>query len=508
MNEQAIGKIVIVGGGTAGWMSAAGLARVLGPSCQITLVESPEIGTVGVGEATLPTLPYFNRSLGIDETDFIRKTQATFKLGIEFKDGGQVGKRFFHGFSDYGPPVQGRSPYLHWMRLAREFKDMPPFEEWSITAMMARRQRFAPPFELVPGAGPAYSYGYHFDAGLYAAYLREYATQRGVQRVEGMITEVEQHPETGFITAVKLRDGQRIEGELFIDCSGFRGLLIEGVYQAGYDDWSAMLPCNSAQAVPCAKGEQITPYTISTARPAGWTWRIPLQHRTGNGYVYCDGFTSDAQAGRLLLDNLDGEALGEPRQLRFTAGRRRKSWIKNCVAVGLSGGFLEPLESTSINIIENAVGWLVQFFPDRGFRPELANEFNRLVSERYAYVRDFIILHYKITDRSDSEFWRYCANMPIPDTLRHQIELFRETGHVMIYDQQGFREQSHLAILTGLGVQPKAYDPLAELQDLRQVQAHFWNLRNAIARAVDGMPDHAQFVHKHVAAAPVRQTAA
>jgi tryptophan halogenase len=234
----------------------------------------------------------------------------------------------------------------------------------------------------------------------------------------------------------------------------------------------------------------------------------PLQHRTGNGYVYCDGFTSDAQAGRLLLDNLDGEALGEPRQLRFTAGRRRKSWIKNCVAVGLSGGFLEPLESTSINIIENAVGWLVQFFPDRGFRPELANEFNRLVSERYAYVRDFIILHYKITDRSDSEFWRYCANMPIPDTLRHQIELFRETGHVMIYDQQGFREQSHLAILTGLGVQPKAYDPMAELQDLRQVQAHFWNLRNAIARAVDGMPDHAQFVHKHVAAAPVRQTAA
>ncbi|MYN20099.1 tryptophan halogenase [Rugamonas sp. FT107W] len=501
MTDQAIRKIVIVGGGTAGWMSAAGLVKLLGTSCRIVLVESAEIGTVGVGEATLPTLPYFNRSLGIDETDFVRATQATFKLGIEFKDWGLVGNRFFHGFSDYGPLVQGRSPYLHWLRLAREFKDMPPLEEWSMTAVMARKQRFLPSFELVPGAGSAYAYGYHFDAGLYAAYLRDYAVRLGVRRVEGMVTTVEQHPETGFITAIKLRDGQRIEGDLFVDCSGFRGLLIEGVYQAGYDDWSAMLPCNSAQAVPCARGEQVTPYTVSTARPAGWTWRIPLQHRTGNGHVYCDGFTSDAEAQRLLLDNLDGEALAEPRQLRFTAGRRRKSWIKNCVAIGLSGGFLEPLESTSINMIENAVGWLVQYFPDRACRPALADEFNRLVSERYEYVRDFIILHYKITGRSDSEFWRYCADMPIPDTLRHQIELFRETGHVMIYDLQGFREASHLAILMGLGVRPRGYDPMAELLDLRQVQAHFWNLRNAIARAVDGMPDHAQFLREHVAAA-------
>jgi len=501
MTDQAIRKIVIVGGGTAGWMSAAGLVKLLGASCQIVLVESAEIGTVGVGEATLPTLPYFNRSLGIDEADFVRATQATFKLGIEFKDWGAVGNRFFHGFSDYGPLVQGRSPYLHWLRLAREFKDMPPMEEWSMTAVMARKQRFQPSFELVPGAGSAYSYGYHFDAGLYAAYLRDYAVRLGVRRVEGMVTTVEQHPETGFITAINLRDGQRIEGDLFVDCSGFRGLLIEGVYQAGYDDWSAMLPCNSAQAVPCARGEQVTPYTVSTARPAGWTWRIPLQHRTGNGHVYCDGFTSDAEAQRLLLDNLDGEALAEPRQLRFTAGRRRKSWIKNCVAIGLSGGFLEPLESTSINMIENAVGWLVQYFPDRACSPALAHEFNRLVSERYEYVRDFIILHYKITGRSDSEFWRYCADMPIPDTLRHQIELFRETGHVMIYDLQGFREASHLAVLTGLGVRPRAYDPMAELLDLRQVQAHFWNLRNAIARAVDGMPDHAQFLREHVAAA-------
>jgi tryptophan halogenase len=354
----------------------------------------------------------------------------------------------------------------------------------------------------------AYSYAYHFDAGLYAAYLRDYAMQRGVQRIEGMITNVEQHPETGFITAVNLRDGRRVEGDLFVDCSGFRGLLIEGVYKAGYDDWSAMLPCNSAQAVPCAKVDRLTPYTVSAAKSAGWTWRIPLQHRTGNGHVYCDGFTTDEEASRVLLDGLDGRALGEPRQLRFTAGRRRKSWIKNCVAVGLASGFLEPLESTSINIIELTVGWLLQFFPDRDFRPELADEFNRLITERYEFVRDFIILHYKVTNRTDSEFWRYCANMPIPDTLQHQIDLFRETGRVVIYDPQGFGVPSHVSILMGLGVVPKTNDPLIERMDVQQLHAHFWKLRDTIARTVAAMPDHGDYIKQHVAADPMPEMAA
>ena len=493
---KAIRKIVIVGGGTAGWMTAAPLALRLGKACAIVLVESPDIGTVGVGEATLPTIAYFNRALGIDGADFVRKTRATFKLGIEFKDWGHVGNRFFHGFGDFGPAIENRSPYTYWLRLARAFKDTPSYEQWSVATAMARANRFTHPCGDQPSVTNAFQYAYHFDAGLYAAYLRDYAMRRGVARVEGMITGVEQHPGTGFITAVKLRDGGRIEGDLFIDCSGFRGLLIEGVYRAGYDDWSAMLPCNSAQAVPCERVDPLTPYTLSTARGGGWTWRIPLQHRTGNGHVYCDAFTSDGEASRVLLAGLDGRALDDPRQLRFTTGRRRKSWIKNCVAIGLSSGFLEPLESTSINIIENSVGWLLQHFPDRDFRPALADEFSRLVSQRYEFVRDFIIMHYKITRRDDTGFWRYCAAMPIPDTLRHQIELFRETGRVAVYDPQGFSVASHISILAGLGVSPRTYDPLIDLMDPQALRTHFERVRETIVRTVDAMPDHAGYVAK------------
>jgi hypothetical protein len=500
---QHIKDIVIVGGGTAGWMTAAPLAQRLGKRCEVVLIESPEIGTIGVGEATLPTIRYYNLALGLDGAEFVKATQATFKLGIDFKDWGHIGNRFFHGFGDFGPDIENRSPYMYWLRLARELKDVPSYEEWSVATVMARNYRFMPPYGDKPAPTNAYSYGFHFDAGLYAAYLRDYATQRGAVRIEGMITDVEQHPETGFITAVKLRDGRRVEGDLFVDCSGFRGLLIEGVYQAGYEDWSEMLPCNSAQAVACAKVEKITPYTTSTAKQAGWTWRIPLQHRTGNGHVYCNAFTSNEEASRVLLEGLDAPALGEPRQLRFTTGRRRKSWIKNCVAIGLSSGFLEPLESTSINMIENAVGWLVQFFPERDCRPELADEFNRLVTERYVAVRDFIVLHYKLTKRDDSEFWRYCADMPIPDSLRHQIELFRETGRVILYDPQGFSVSSHVSLLMGLGVNPKTYDPFIDALDLRQLHAHFAKVRESIMRAVQATPDHAQYIREHAAAPPV-----
>jgi hypothetical protein len=326
---------------------------------------------------------------------------------------------------------------------------------------------------------------------------------RGARRVEGTITAVEQHPETGFITALTLRDGRRIEGDLFIDCSGFRGLLIEDTLHAGYDDWSAQLPCNSALAVPCASAPRLTPYTRSTAKEAGWIWRIPLQHRTGNGHVYSNAFTSDERARDTLLQGLDGAALDVPRQLRFVTGRRRKSWIKNCVAIGLSAGFVEPLESTSINLIETAVGKLVELFPDRDFRPELADEFNRVMSMRYESVRDFIMLHYKLTARDDSEFWRYCAAMPIPDSLRHQIELFRETGRVTILDRDGFAEPSFVAMMTGLGVMPKRYDPLADRDDLRQVHGHFASLRDMIAAAVSKMPDHDTFVRTQAVSAKV-----
>jgi glycine/D-amino acid oxidase-like deaminating enzyme len=503
MQENAIRKIVIVGGGTAGWMAAAPLAQRLGKRCEVILVESPEIGTIGVGESTLPTIRFYNASLGIDAADFIRKTHATFKLGIEFKDWGHLGNRFFHGFGDFGPRVDNRSPHMHWLRLAQEFDNMPALENWSVSSVMARQMRFAPPDKGTPSITDAYSYGFQFDATLYAAYLRDYAIARGAQRIEGMIVEVEQHPESGFITAVKLRDGRRVEGDLFIDCSGFRGLLIEGALKAGYEDWSDYLPCNSASVVACAKAPRMTPYTRSTAKSAGWIWRIPLQQRTGNGHVYSDAFTTDEQARQDLLDSLDAPALGEPRQLRFVTGRRRKSWVKNCVAVGLSAGFVEPLESTSIHLIETAVGKLISLFPDRDFRPELSEQFNRQMGIRYESVRDFIILHYKLTRRDDTEFWRYCANMAIPDSLRQQIELFRETGHVAVLDPDGFAEPSFVAMMLGLGVVPKRYDPFVDHADLRQLHGHFAGLRDMIAQTVARMPDHDSYIASQVSAAPM-----
>jgi hypothetical protein len=503
MQDNPIRKIVIVGGGTAGWMAAAPLALRLagaGPNaCEVTLVESPEIGTIGVGEATLPTIRFYNNSLGLDGVDFIRKTQATFKVGIEFCDWGHLGNRFFHGFGDFGPPLGSHAAHMGWLRLSREFENMPPLDEWSVATMMARHDKFMPPSPEQPAVTDAFSYGFHFDAGLYANYLRDFAVKHGARRIEGTIVGVDQHPETGFITAVRLRDGQSVEGDLFIDCSGFRGLLIEETLHAGYEDWSDYLPCNSAQAVPCAKAPVLTPYTRSTAREAGWTWRIPLQHRTGNGHVYSNAFTSDERARDVLLEGLDGEALDEPRQLRFVTGRRKRSWVKNCVAVGLSAGFVEPLESTSIALIETAVGKLVELFPDRAMRPELADEFNRYMGGRYESVRDFIVMHYKLTTRDDTEFWRYCANMPIPDTLRHQIELFRETGRVTILDPDGFNEPSFVAMLTGLGVMPKRYDVMVDRLDIRQVHGHFASLREMIAKAVAGMPDHGAYIAKHVA---------
>ena len=503
MPAKPIRKIVIVGGGTAGWMSAAPLALCMGSACEIVLVESPDIGTVGVGEATLPSIRRYNSGLGIDGTDFIKKTQATFKLGIEFKDWGHLGNSFFHGFGDFGPTIAGRPPHMHWMRLARADPATPSFENWSMSTVMARNGRFMPPAGDQPAGAGTYSYGFHFDAGLYAAYLRDYAMQRGVVRIEGMITEVEQHPETGFILAVKLRDGRRIDGDLFVDCSGFRALLIEGALKAGYDDWSEHLPCNSALAVPCAKVAQLTPFTRASAKSAGWVWRIPLQHRTGNGHVYSDAFTSDEEAARVLLDGLDGRALDVPRQLRFTTGRRRKSWVKNCVAIGLSGGFVEPLESTSISLIDDAIAALIKYFPDSDFRPELANEFNRQIAGNYESVRDFIVMHYKLTKRSDSDFWRHCAAMPIPDALQHQIELFRETGRVTILDPHGFEESSFISMLLGLGAVPKSYDPYVDLMDLGHLRSHFVRLRDSIVRTVNAMPEHTQFIAQRVAAPPV-----
>jgi tryptophan halogenase len=496
MQQNPIRKIVIVGGGTAGWMSAAPLALRLGRSAEIVLVESPDIGTIGVGEATLPTIRFYNMALQLDHADFIRKTQASFKLGIEFKDWGHVGNRFFHGFGSFGPALNGIAPHHYWLRLARTFDKMPAMENWSVSSIMARENKFMLPTDAQPDVTDGFSFGYHFDAGLYAAYLRDYAMARGTKRVEGTISGVDQHPETGFVTALRLADGRTIDGDLFIDCSGFRGLLIEGALKAGYEDWSEHLPCNSALAVPCARVEPLTPYTRSTAKGAGWLWRIPLQHRTGNGHVYSNAFTTDDQARQDLLDGLDGEALDEPRQLRFVTGKRKNSWVKNVVAIGLSAGFVEPLESTSISLIETGIGTLLELWPDRDFRPELATEYNRKIGSRYESIRDFIIMHYKLTKRDDTEFWRYCANMTIPDSLAHQIELFRETGRITILDPDSFGQPSFVSMLTGLGVEPKRYDPFVDTVDMRELHGHFAGLRDLIVQTVARMPAHGAYLDK------------
>jgi Tryptophan halogenase len=502
MNDPRIRKVVIVGGGTAGWMTAAPLAQLMrrhrgGPPCEVLLVESPDIGTIGVGEATLPSILQHNRALGLDPAHFLSRTQASFKLGIEFRDWGHLGHRFFHGFGDFGPPIEGRAPWQHWLRLQRG-GDMPTYEDWSMASVMARSNRFTPPQGDRPSAANAYSYAFHFDASLYAAYLREVAMELGAQRIEGTIVEVERRAEDGFVAALRLADGRRIEGDLFVDCSGLRGLLIEGAMQAGFDDWSAMLPCNSALAVPCARVEPLTPYTVSAAQSAGWTWRIPLQHRTGNGHVYCSGYTSDEEAAQVLLQGLDGKALDTPRPIRFTTGRRRQSWVKNVVAIGLSAGFLEPLESTSIHLILDNVGRLIHFFPDRDFRPELIAEFNRLGQLQFEAIRDFIVLHYKLTQRSDSEFWRYCAAMPIPDTLAQQIELFHSSGRVRVLDPNGFQEPSWVSIYFGLGLLPERHDPFVDQVDEAALRTHFTRLRAAIAQTAAAMPQHGDYIQRAV----------
>lgn len=502
LRNRPLQRIVIVGGGSAGWITAAPLARMLcrpdqpEQHCEVTLVESADIGTVGVGEATLPTVRFFNQMLGIDEADFVRKTRASFKLGIEFRDWGRKGHRFFHGFGDFGPAIHNRPLWAYWLRARALDPTLPSYEDWSVATVMARQQRFTPPQPGEPAPINGFNYAFHFDASLYGAYLREYALRHGAKRVEGTITRVETRPEDGFVKTLHLSDGRRIEGDLFMDCSGFRALLIDGAMQSPYEDWSHWLPCDRALAVPCERVDPMTPFTTSTAQSAGWQWRIPLQHRTGNGLVYCSSYLDTAEAERTLLSHLDGKPLDEPRAQRFVTGRRKKAWVKNVVAIGLSSGFLEPLESTSLHLIMDAVGRLTALLPDMAFEPTLADEFNRQMAYRYESVRDFIILHYKVGERRDSEFWRYCADMPIPDELAHQIELFRKTGRVAILEPEGFTEPSWVSILLGLGIVPERCDPYVDLVDMPLISRHLQGVREAIARTVATMPSHSSFLDR------------
>ncbi|WP_416306011.1 tryptophan halogenase family protein [Neptunicella sp. SCSIO 80796] len=489
MQTEAIRHIVIVGGGSAGWMAAAALAnRIPSEFCQITLVESDAIGTVGVGESTIPHIQQFNAELGIDEQDFIRQTRATIKLGIQFNDWANLGDSYMHPFSETGHVTQGIDFHHYWLK-SRTMGDNSRLDEYSLAAMAGKARRFAPPVAKKESLLSAYTYSYHIDATAYARYLRDYAEKRGVKRVEGKIIEVQQHAQSGFIETVVLENGHKIGGELFVDCSGFAGLLIDKKLQSRFIDWSHWLATDSAAVVPCERNQPLNPYTIATARDAGWQWQIPLQHRMGNGHVFSSSHMSEQTALDTLMQTIPGQPTAEPRILRFKAGRREQSWCKNCVAIGLSSGFLEPLESTSIFLIQMGILKLLEFFPSKDFPQAGIAQYNQSMSYFYDQIRNFIILHYHATSRSDTEFWNDCRTMSIPDDLQRLIRLFKQCGRV---DRTQFGIWS--AVCIGQGLIPEQYDARIDGVDYRQIQQYMANYRNQVQRAVNTLPPVEMFI--------------
>jgi tryptophan halogenase len=482
-------RIVILGGGTAGWMTAAALSRSLGRAVSITLLESEEIGTVGVGEATIPTIHWFNELIGLDEAEFLRATKATFKLGIEFVGWTAPGHRYFHPFGQYGASLPGVAFHHRWLKARAEGMDL-PLSALSLATRLAAEDRFAKPSGDPRSILSTLGYAYHFDASLYARHLRTLAERHGVTRVEGKLRDVERDPASGFVTALTTERGERLDGDLFVDCSGFRALLIDGAMGSAFEDWSHWLPCDRAVAVPCARAAAITPYTRSTARAAGWQWRIPLQHRTGNGYVYASQFVSDDEATATLLAHLDGEALAEPRLLRFTAGTRRRPWMRNVVAIGLSSGFLEPLESTSIHLIQSGIAKLLTLFPDRDCDPALADRFNTLFCNDMDGIKDFLILHYHATRGRPEPLWQHCRTMPLPDTLTAREAQYRRSGRLILDPEELFREASWLAVLNGQGIEAQGYNPLADVADAAVNRAQVQQIADVIARAAPTLPSH------------------
>jgi tryptophan halogenase len=489
-------EIAILGGGTAGWMTAAALVSLIPPThCRVRLVESEEIGIVGVGEATFPEIKYFNDALGIDEAEMMRATKAAFKLGIEFVDWGFKGSRYIHPFGAHGPPNMAHLFHHQWVRaLGLGLKSH--IEEYSFAAQAARNCRFEFPQTGRPTINSAYTYAYHLDAGLYGAFLRGLAEKRGAVRTEGKVLEVIQDAESGDIRSLVLESGETISGDLFIDCSGFRSLLLGNALGVGWEDWSKWLPCDRAFAVPSERDE-LSPYTRSTAMEAGWRWRIPLQHRTGNGYVFSSSFIGENEAADSLMRSLETKALGEPRLLKFQTGRRTMTWKKNCVAVGLAGGFFEPLESTSIYLIQIAIMRLVPLLPGKSIDPRLRDEFNRLMDLQYERIRDFLILHYKLNSRDDAEIWRYCAAMDVPESLTRKIELFRHSAIIEKYRDGLFTPISWLSVFTGQGLIPENYSPLADTIPEKKLLSQLDEFRTEIRDRVEEMRRHDRFIARY-----------
>ncbi len=499
-------RVVVLGGGTAGWMSAAALARLLGPLVSVTLVESEDIGIVGVGEATLPHIRGFVERLGIDEAEFMQATHATYKLGIDFQDFGRIGESYVHPFGTFGEEAAGVPFWHYWLELQRRGM-AEPIGHYSLAVTAALANRFRPPTSDA-SLTSTYGYAYQFDATLFGPFLRRHAmTRLGVERIEGKVLEVRQDSETGDVAALVLESGQSIEGDLFVDCSGFRSLLLGQTLGEAWEDWSPWLPCDRAAALPCTHvTKEISPYTTAVALPAGWRWRIPLQHRIGNGYVFASDFISEDEACEAIRGAVEGEALAEPRVLRFRAGRRRNSWVNNVIGVGLSSGFLEPLESTSIYLSQMAITYLIELFPlGAAIDPRDRDEFNRLVDMEYDRVRDFLILHYHATERDDSEFWNHVRTMQVPDALSEKMALWREAGRVEKYSDGLFFDASWVALYLGQGVWPERHDPRAALPQPEQIARAMERLRGAVLEEVAAMPGHRAYLAdnaRRLAAAP------
>lgn len=503
MLNSHIKHLVIVGGGTAGWMCAAGLAKLFdNTGLKITLLESEQIGTVGVGEAAIPHIRHFNQRLGIDEHEFIRRTNATYKMGIEFTDWGKIGDAYIHPFGSFGRRID-QVDFIHYWLKARSAGYTTPLSDFSLPIVACNQKKFDYPSADQTSLLSSYSYSFHLDAAAYAQLLREHSENLGVTRLEGKVTHVATDPQSGHITELHLDDGATLPADFFIDCTGFRSLLLGETLNTGFEDWSRWLPCDRAIAIPTTNsGAEIAPYTKAKALKVGWKWTIPLQHRTGNGIVYSSDFMDDSEAAELLLQEIEGEPLAQLNHLRFRAGRRLKSWTKNCVAIGLSSGFLEPLESTSIYLIQAAIMNFVDHFPTAKNFPIAKREFNRLMNLEYDRIKDFLILHYHMTQRDDSEFWRHCRALDIPDTLQEKIDAFKQIAQIDQYEQGLFLAPSWTAVMVGQGLIPDSYHPLADGMDVPALHRLLNQLEQDIKQQASSLHPHRSILEAHCKATP------
>jgi tryptophan halogenase len=490
MNSTAIKNVVIAGGGTAGWMAAAAFGKLLGKNLNITLVESDLIPTVGVGEATIPSLHIFHDLLKIKESEVMAATNATFKLGINFENWRDVNQDYLHSFGYLGQGCWAAGFQHFWLKGSQQ-GIVSQIGDYCPEHVASRKGKFA----VLPNQDR--NYAYHLDAGLYAKYLRTFAEKNGVKRVEGKINSVSQNNDNGFIESIALEDGQVIEGDLFIDCTGFKGMLIEETLHTGYEDWSHWLPCDSAIAVQTKLTKAAVPYTRSIAHSSGWQWQIPLQNRMGNGIVYCSKHISDEEAKATLLKNIDGDLVNEPRVIKYRTGTRRKHWNKNCVAIGLSSGFIEPLESTSIHLIQQSIIRLLQNIPSKGMDQANINDFNKKMRFEIDNIRDFIILHYHVTERTDSQFWRYCKTMSIPESLQHRLDLFKANAQAFKTDQELFGETSWIQVMMGQGIMPQSYHSIVDMMPAEELKGFLDNIRTTIERRVNSLPDHSEFIQNY-----------